>query len=315
MGTAALSKVPPVPRSSVSPTPKPRHLESEDRQYLNPRPFDTSDLKTFSTSNLDLRHPAPRTVGLSDLRHLRSEDLQHLRSSTPVSPENYAPPVKTLDTSSLPKPRYLELSMLSASSFGLLDPTDSRHLRSEDRRHLQSTRPQKPPPETVGLSSSQKTLTPPTRRSSASPIRGFQHLQSKALGTSSLEPSTPPVRRPLASPTQNLRYLRSNNLQHLELRTANVSDPKALDITEPSLEFTKPQTRRSSASRIQDLRRRRPEGLWHRFSTTASCEEIRISAKQNARNRRSEDPWPRLLRAASTRHAPEPSSSRTPKDS
>jgi hypothetical protein len=205
--------------------------------------------------------------------------------------------------------------MRSASSSGLLDPIDSRCFRSEDHRHFKSTKPRKPPPETVGLSSSRKTLIPPTRRSLASPTRGFWHLQSKALSTSSLESSTPPVRRPLASPTRDFRCLRSNDPQHLELRIANVSDPKALDITEPSFEFTKLQTRRSSASRIQDLRRRRPEGRWHRFSTTASCEEIRISAKQNARNHRSEDPWPRLLRAASTRHTPEPSSSRTPKDS
>jgi hypothetical protein len=140
-----LEPVLPLPTKAVcASTPKSLHASSSDRPWepqLKARFHQSHDRRCLSTPQA--RRPSaprvstfstqnPEVVGLSDPRHVQSEDLQHLKSSTPLNPEPSVPWEKTLDTSSLPKPRHLELSTLSASSLSLLDPTDLRCRRSED---------------------------------------------------------------------------------------------------------------------------------------------------------------------------------------
>jgi hypothetical protein len=225
--------------------PDSRHTPSPEGPSATSIPalLDLSSRKTVGTSGSSPPPLEIRTVGLSDRRHLQSEDLQRLESSTPVNPDLSVLRIETVNTSSLLCPgiwssQTSTLRPLVSSPSQTFDIAD-RKIR--DTSNPRSIRHRGPKPsareplsgsdaafrQIISISNSELSM-----RESEEP----QHLQPRPLDTS--DPLVVGIR------SRNLRRHRPESRCRFELRTSDINDPKAIDILEPDRTFDTASPRR-----------------------------------------------------------------------
>jgi hypothetical protein len=240
-----------------------RHTPSPEGPSATSFPvlLDLSSRKTVGTSGFSPPPPETRTVGLSDRRHLQSEDLRRLESSTPVNPDLSVLRVETVDTSSplCPgtwSPQTSTLRPLVSSPSQTFDTADPERSTTPPIREASDTATR-----SRRLASSSRALTPLSARSSVSRTPSSrcreseepQHLQPRTLDTS--DPLVVGIR------SRNPRRHRPESRCRFELRTSDINDPKAIDVLEPDRTFDTASPRR---------------GRWYQFSTPPASNEERF---------------------------------------